>query len=1094
MLVDHCYECHSGASAESELRVDSLGALLSGGTRGPAIVPGKPAESIFISAVNHGELLKMPPKDKLPTAKIAAFVRWVNDGAVWPDAEPVVRSRSPPAEEPMEFSEAQREHWSFQPLEPPSLPPVENASWPRSPIDRFVLAQLEVAGLSPAPDASRHDWLRRVTYDLTGLPPLPRDVDAFLGDASPLAFERVVDQLLASPRYGERWGRHWLDVARYADSNGLDENLAYANAYHYRDYVIRAFNDDMPYDRFVREQIAGDLIEYADPDDAASAMVGTGFLTLGAKMLAEDDPVKMQMDIIDEQVDTVGKAFMGLTFGCARCHDHKFDPLPTADYYSLAGIFKSTKTMENFKVVARWQERPIADPELIEERERLQKELAVKKAAIAELVRAARLAVLERERQATGTYLIAATERWLRQRLAPEPYGDSNAPADTPGVRIIEADQYVRGNVNRDFDTYGKGIGVLVNRGETPNFVEYDIHSDAAGLYQFELRYAAQDARPCSLSINGEVVATGVAGQTTGSWTPEGQKWFVEGVYRLHQGKNVLRLEQPRFFPHIDKILIGPPAEVATGAEVALREVVAAREEAQANAGAANATGVVGEIVERWVTLLENTRGDPSSVLAPWHRRVGTQASGPSESSLGSDLVNRLVEPSATIPPSESLLSEMTLAEVASSYERRIFGAALEGWNARRRREPKAAGLETPVLEAARQLLFDENGPFVLTASAESHFDAPTQQRLTSERAAVAGLEESIPKLPTAMAVSEGAIEDVRVHLRGSHITQGATVPRRFPRILDGEARTAIAGDRSGRLELARWLTRSEHPLTARVMANRLWLWHFGEGLVRTPDNFGLLGLRPTHPELLDWLAHYFSTPLNDGGAGWSLKRMHRLIVLSSAYRMNTRFDERAYAIDPENKLRWRMSRRRLSAEELRDSILAVADGLELSMGGTLLPTKNRAYVTSTANVNPVAYKTARRTVYMPVVRSALYDMLQAFDFADPSVLNGQRASTTIAPQALFMLNGEIVAEAAQSIADRALAATDDGGARVVWIYRRILGRPPREKERAVGLDFLERFEVAALAAGVSAAESPQRAWKSYCRTLLASNEFVYVE
>jgi cytochrome c553 len=405
VLVERCLECHGEDAQESELRLDSLAAILKGGMRGPAIVPGNAAESLLVRAIGHGETLQMPPKKKLPAAQIADLAAWVKQGAPWPNEklpEVTAAARGTAALRPaMVFTEKQKSHWAFQPIAAPPLPEVQDKAWPLSPIDRFVLEKLEAAGLAPSPPAVKRTLLRRATFDLTGLPPTPEEIETFLADGSPDAFARVVDRLLASPRYGEKYGRHWLDLARYGDSNGLDENLAYVNAFRYRDYVIAAFNKDKPYDRFVQEQVAGDLLPHAGLDEELEGIVATGFLSLGAKMLAEDDPVKMQMDIIDEQIDTLGKCFLGLTLGCARCHDHKYDPVDQPDYYALAGIFKSTKTMENHKVVAVWQERPLADKESIARRDEIKKQLDAKRGEVNSLVAAAAEA-LKAERQKAG--------------------------------------------------------------------------------------------------------------------------------------------------------------------------------------------------------------------------------------------------------------------------------------------------------------------------------------------------------------------------------------------------------------------------------------------------------------------------------------------------------------------------------------------------------------------------------------------------------------------------------------------------------------------------------------------------------------------
>ncbi len=677
------------------------------------------------------------------------------------------------------FTAEDRAFWAFQKPLRPSLPAVRDRAWVKSPIDPFILAGLEAKGLSPAAPVERRVLLRRVTYDLTGLPPTLDEIDAFLRDARPDAYERVVERLLASPRYGERWARHWLDVARYADSNGMDENLAFGNAWRYRDYVIAAFNKDKPYDQFVREQLAGDLLP-ADASDGVNAerLIATGFLSLGPKMLAEDDPVKMQMDIVDEQIDTVGRTFLGLTLGCARCHDHKFDPLPTADYYALAGIFKSTKTMDNFAVVARWHETPLA--------------------SAAEIAR--------------------------------------KAEHDAKAAKLREA------------------IKALVKQANE------------------KLRAAAKPDAPLPKNL-------------------------------------------------------------------------------------------------------------------------------------------------------ETLYSEETRAEL---------------------------------------------------------------KRLQEELAA---FEKSAPILPQTMAVADGTVANVRIHLRGNHLTLGAEVPRRFPRILAGDQQTPLDDKQSGRLQFAEWITRPDHPLTARVMVNRLWRGHFGQGLVRSADNFGKLGDRPDNPALLDFLAVEFVRN------NWSMKAVQRMIVLSNTYQMSAAPNEKASLIDPENRLYWRKERRRLEAEAVRDALLAVSGQLDAAMGGSLLKTTNRAYVASTTSVDQTNYANTRRSVYLPVIRSALYDVFQAFDFADPSVPNGERSTTTVAPQALFMMNSSLIQTASKQLARELLGQTDvDDTGRVRLLYERAFGRPALDRETERALAFVERTERTLVDEKVPLAERRQRAWQGLCRAVLAANEFIYVE
>ena len=1081
VLAEHCFDCHAADAQESELRLDSLAALLQGGTRGPAVVPGNPAESLLIRAIGHGETLQMPPKKKLPSAQIADIASWVKQGAPWPNEKPPEGTTQPTAGAVgrMTFSQKQKDHWAFQPLAQPPLPGRIDNSWPQSPIDSFIFAKLADAGLAPAPPADRRTLLRRATFDLTGLPPTPAELDAFVVDQSPDAFARVVDRLLASPRYGEKFGRHWLDLARYGDSNGLDENLAFANAYRYRDYVIAAFNKDKPYDQFVQEQIAGDLLSHRTLEEELEGIVATGFLSLGAKMLAEDDPVKMQMDIIDEQIDTLGKAFLGLTLGCARCHDHKYDPVDSHDYYALAGIFKSTKTMENHKVVAVWQERLLADRATIARREEIQKQIEAKRHEATTLAATATEEILQAERKRAGEYLWAAHLRQQRKKLLAEAMPLGNEPAAELALidklQIREAEDYDRGNVIKDTTNWGVGIGVLVNRGELPNFAEYDFTISTAGLYQLELRYAAAAARPCKIFLNNKLVLSDAAGQVTGSWHPDGQKWFVEGLVDLPAGKVTIRLEQPQFFPHLDKLLIAP----ATGSPIA-----------------PDSTPIAGDLnqplLEQWAQALKKSRGDAASIFAPWHAYL---AGSTDDAASGSTLAPRL-----------DLESVQSPRELAERYGK-LFAAADEAWRSLKGSSAgkEAEKLDDPALEMLRQVLYGESGPFAPQKDIETTFAADVQDKLMKLRDEATAIEKSLPPIPAAMAVSDAAAENVRIHLRGSHLTLGEEVERGFLRIAAGENQQPIGADRSGRLELALWLTREDHPLLSRVMANRLWQWHFGDGLVRSSDNFGLLGEMPTHPQLLDWLARRFV------GDGWAMKTMHRRMMRSATYQQASRIageqgespttplSSSALAAnqdaDPANHLLSHFPRRRLMVEEIRDTILFVSDQLDSKMGGSHLPTANRQYVTSTANVNPAIYNIRCRSVYVPVVRSALYEVFQAFDFADPSVLVARRDATTVAPQALFMLNSQLMADASGELAAELLARRDlDYGGRVRELYERCYGRPAREADVNRAMEFLERYVAATAKQSIAADRVRHKAWQALCRSVMAANEFVYVE
>ncbi|HRX79338.1 MAG TPA: DUF1549 domain-containing protein [Pirellulaceae bacterium] len=765
LLVEHCYECHGPDLQESDLRLDTTEGILLGGASGPAVVEGEPDQSLIMVALSYREDdLKMPPTGKLEDDEIADFRRWIEHGAAMPEVEGGVKPRRGAID-----MEQARQFWSFQPPQNPSLPSVQKTSWPQTSVDHFVLALLESKQLTPAPAADKRTLIRRITFDLIGLPPTPVEVDAFLADTSPSALARVVDRLLNSTHYGERWGRHWLDVARYADSNGLDENVAHGNAWRYRDYVIASLNADKPFDEFVTEQLAGDLLKTDDEATRHEHLIATGFLSLGPKVLAEGDEQKMEVDIIDEQIDTIGRAFMGLTLGCARCHDHKFDPIRTDDYYALAGVFKSTRTMESFKRIAKWNENSVATAEQRLEKEEAERKITEHKASIQQ-----------------------ATE--------------------------------------------------------------------------------------------------------------------------------------------------------AANAEL------------------------------------------------------------------------------------KSQLSD---------------GEAL----------PK---------------------------DAESRYSQSAKAKLEKLRDELTALEEGLPELPTAMGVVDGEAVNTQVHIRGSHLSLGKEVARGVPEVIAFDGQPAIGEKESGRLQLAHWLVRPEHPLTSRVIANRIWRWHFGRGLVGSTDNFGNLGDRPVNQPLLDYLA----VRLMENG--WSLKELHREIVLSSTYQMSAANDDVAVAIDPENHLQWRANMRRIEAEAIRDSLLAVSGLLDTEMGGSMLHVGNREFVFNHTSKDETTYDTTRRSIYLPVIRNHLFDVFSLFDYSDASVPTGDRTTSTIAPQALFLMNSDLLARTSKAFAERLASEVPNEEARVARLYTLAFGRSPSNAETEQALEF-----VGAVAAETA---STQRGWEALCHVMLVSSEFLHLQ
>ena len=975
VLAERCYVCH-GANPEriqAGLALVDAAGLRAGGDSGAAVVPGSPDESLLIDVIRYDGPIRMPPDGRRPAAVVADFERWVARGAVDPRTSdaPVVAARSDSGAA-YDFGPG-REHWAFRPIARPEPPAVGDPAWARSPIDRFVLARLEAEGLAPVAPAGRRQLLRRVTFDLTGLPPTPDEIVAFLADERPDAWERVVERLLASPRYGERWGRHWLDVARYADSNGLDENIAHPNAFRYRDWVIDAFNADKPYDRFVQEQIAGDLMPAAGDDERFANLAATGFLTLGAKVLAEQDVDKMVIDIVDEQVNVIGRAFLAEPIGCARCHDHKFDPIPTADYYAMAGILRSTQTMEDDRRVGRWVERPLADEETVARYEAAQELVEEAQQAVDELVGEQNEILRRPRRQALARYLLAAEEAY-------PVWADDEAAESRGAAESREA---------------ADGREAAESRG-------------AAGI----TRIAVRDG------LEAAVV----------------ERW-VRAFFRYREG---------------------PP--------------------------------------------VQGDGPNPSVVFQIWNAYA---AAPPERYEAVTDELRALIASEKVLiaPLTRSLVrgpAPRSLEEVAWRYAG-LFAVIEIAWDQHLQRlgledeeELSPADFRLPrEQEELRRLVYD--GRLCILCldqeAEEALYPADVVTELARLRAVVEEREAaSPPEPPYAMSVEEGEIVDLPVHIRGSHLNLADTPqPRGFLRVTDHIVPPPpIPADASGRLELARWITHPEHPLTARVMANRIWHWHFGRGLVDTPSNFGATGSAPTHPELLDWLARR----LVDGG--WSVKALHREILLSATYRLGAGYDAANAAVDPGNRLHWRMNRRRLEVEPIRDSLLQLAGTLDLTMGGRVDEYDQRGYVFSEGNTfgRFDFYGAPRRSVYMPVVRNAIYEIFAGFDFGNASDSVGARPVTVVPSQALLMMNSAFVEERAGEFAGRLLAMPLAGdAARVERAFVEAYGRPAAEVEIDESLAFL-----AAMRATAPDGDAERFAWTRLCHVILGASEFIYVD
>ena len=806
LLVAKCYACHSAKAkaVKGGLLLDSRNGWVTGGESGTAVVPGKPGESLLIEAVKY-EGLEMPPKEKLTANQVTDLVRWVEMGAPDPregDTASLIRRE-------INIEEGRR-FWAFQPPRAALLPDIENRKWPASPIDHFILARIEAAGIAPVADADKATLARRLYFDLIGLPPTPGQLDRFLADQRPQAIPALVDQLLESPHFGQRWARHWLDIARFAESTGMERNYTFPHAWRYRDYVIDAFNNDLPFDQFVREQVAGDLMKAKSPGERNRLKIATAFLAMGPKSLNERNKAIFRMDIVDEQIDITTRAVMGLTVSCARCHDHKFDPFPTEDYYALAGIFRSTETLYG-TAGGQGNRQP------------------------------GKLAALEP---------IAAAARKPQQATAKKT--TSSKPTKTP----------------------------------------------AAG--------------------------------------------------------NAKRIKQLT-------------AQLST----TRKELKAAR-------------------------------------------------------------------------------SKLTQAQLKNKKKTnqalRSFRVRIKQLNRQLQQEKKPGGKRK-------------------------------------------GRGPAKPTGPVAMGVREGSPADCRIHIRGNVRTLGDSVARGYLQVVKIDGAQAINSTNSGRLELAAWLTHRDNPLTARVMANRVWYHLTGRGLVTTLDNFGAMGQRPSHPELLDHLAIQFREN------GWSIKSLVRSIVLSRTYQLSSHSTAAGTSADPDNSLLWRMNHRRLDAEAIRDAMLAATGQLDPKPRlKSAVATIGDVNIGRNANVNRRLNELNRnRSVYLPIVRNRLPEMLRLFDFAEPSIIVGRREVTTVPTQALFLLNSKFVLELSDQMARKLLASQNNESARLRLAYRLTLSRTPSEAELTAARELLEDT-IASLPDGDDDAGKQLQAWSGLCQSLLACAEFRYLQ
>ncbi len=930
LLVEHCAKCHGPKKPKAGLRLDSRSAVLAGGDTGPAVVPGKPDESLLIEAITY-KGPEMPPSGKLPKEKIETLTRWVQMGVPWPGGDE--SAPAPTRRGPFQISEKDRSHWAFVPLTVPAKPKVANASEQIHPIDAYILERLTTKGLHANPEASRRELIRRATYDLTGLPPSPKEVEAFLVDQTPDAYERLIDRLLDSPQYGEKWARHWLDLVRFAETNSYERDNPKPNAWRYRDYVIRAFNDDKPFDRFIREQLAGDEL----PDRDNDAWIATGYYRLGIWDDEPSDRDQARYDALDDILATTGQVFLGLTIDCARCHDHKLDPIPQKDYYKLLAFFQNINHFRNGgptdEVLLDTGPNSQASYETaVRERDRKRIEIQADLSEIENEFREQRR--IEKTRQPDIEEL---HYRFYRDTWNQLPDFDALKPEDTG---VLPKGLFDLSPRTRD-DAFGfvfEGTLIVPKDGE----YTFSLDSDDGSR----------------LTVGGNVVA------------------FYDGIHGVGQ-------------PKVGKI------QLAQG-RVPIR-----------------------------LDYFQCTAG--LGLVVSW--------SGPEFSS------RRLSGQDKPVEKREASLAEVILHEGATILSADRF----ERYRKLRRELQRLLDHEVP---AEKALCITEHGP-----------NAP----------------------------------DTFVMLRGNPHVPGEKVTPGFLEVLGDQAPVIPTPDPSAktsgrRRALADWIASPSNPLTARVIANRVWQHHFGRGIVRSPNNFGLQGDKPTHPELLDWLA----SELIRGG--WKLKALHRTIMTSNAYKMSSHGNPEALAKDPANDLFWRFDMRRLNAEEIRDSVLAVTGTLNLKKYGPGVYVDIPAEVMAGQSIpgkgwgkSPPAEQ-ARRSIYIHVKRSLVTPILDAFDLAETDRSTPVRFSTTQPTQALGMLNGAFLNEQAGILAERLRReAGDDVTKQVELALKLVTTRQPSASEIQRGVDLLQSFRT-------QDGASAEAALKSFCLVALNLNEFVYLD
>ena len=1054
LLAEHCYQCHSQKANPvfAGLRLDSRSDLEKGSDSGPVVIPGKPEESRLVEVVRGTGALQMPPAGKLSADKIAALVKWIEMGAPWPD-EKALLSAKPGSKFDLEARRS--EHWAWQPVRAVASPRVENDAWVRNGIDAFVLAKLEEKGLRPAKQATPETLLRRLYFDLIGLPPSPEEVEAFIANSSQNAYQAVVDRLLASERFGERWARHWMDLVRYSESHGMEGDPDIPSAWQYRDYLIRAFNSDLPYDQLVREHIAGDLLEtprYNRRDEINESILGPAHFRMVEHAYLPLDPLEDRVKYTDNQIDVFSKVFQGLTVSCARCHDHKFDAISQKDFYALFGIFAGGRLAQITIDAPRRQST---------HRERL-----------AELKRRIKQGLVEAWLEAAESLPQALLSGEWTNRVPDETYCDDQSPLHAWFTLAEREGEQFRTGWDRLAAYWDRELERRRSLNAEGNKSVWKLDSDG---YRGWLRHGpGLGDKP---SAGGEF-----------SLVPEGKR-IISGVYprgvytHLLSRKHGGILSSPRFVVDTDHLsfrILGGNfsfARLIVENYPLPRNIIydfrfSPKQDQMQWAGWDISYWKGSRAYLEFATLddLTNFELDPLDKLKdpkPEPRRDGRSYFG----------VSQVVFHDGKQPPAEEIVPIRHLLdgeapegpeELAARISLRLQDA-IRAWRHGRLAEQQAAFLDDFVRKG---LLPNSLGELASLRSLVAEYRK---------------LEADIPLPRRAPGLMEEITADQPLLVRGNHKNPGDPVQRRYLEALNGKP---YDDPRKVRLRLADEVASPRNPLTARVMVNRIWHYVFGRGIVETVDNFGKQGRRPTHPALLDYLAGRFVD------SGWSIKDAIRFVASSRTYQMSSRPSKTARRIDPSNRWLQHANVRRLGAEAIRDSILAVSWSLDTTMYGPSIPVY---YARETGKALLDRPKgpldgNGRRSVYLEVRRNIHNPFLEVFDAPKPSTTRGKRDITNVPAQSLTLMNDPFVIEQSAHWAKRLVAqGRASSRERIGRMFLEALGRRPSAVEVRKSKRFLASLRKQHQLAARDWRNQP-RIWQDLAQAMFNFKEFIYLQ